>query len=216
MGCRRGTFGEVMQPVTLCPKSYTVILRPTVEASRKVIHHCQCEHIWCLDESGSKCPRCNNHSLEVIEADLRAINREMYLPAVKRKREEDISPTDENTLSCGESVLLGPVFRNVQNNTATKDLGLSQHRLNSLYHPLISLGPLDQCILAILWELAETPSSLSTVPLFNWGSEGKLENLVLLLRSAALYQAKLENVTKPKTLYNHKAIMADQNRIPIN
>lgn len=56
-----------------------------------------------------------------------------------------------------------------------------------------TLTPLNECILAIAWEFNEDPSGLFFDVLQHVG-HSSLETFVISLRSAAVYQAKLESV----------------------
>lgn len=61
------------------------------------------------------------------------------------------------------------------------------------------MGPLDRCILTIVWEMVESPEHLLNVSFFKTETELALEKLVVLLRTAALYQAKLDTVSMVNT-----------------
>ncbi|KAF7930019.1 uncharacterized protein EAE97_009616 [Botrytis byssoidea] len=58
--------------------------------------------------------------------------------------------------------------------------------------PMPSLIAFDQCSMAIVWEIVEDSSHFLSLPTICSSSERPLDDLVILLRSASIYQAKLE------------------------
>jgi hypothetical protein len=213
-----------MQAITLCPGPRWVDSVPGASKSAIISNQTspgliccrRCEHHWRQDENEVTCPRCEDNSTETIRR-LGPLSKGFCLNTVMKRREEDI--VSEKVLGGDKDTRIGPILRTLKSNSLVEDLGLSPCS-RSPHYSLTSLVPLDQCILAIIWEIAEDPTHLSSLSIFNRGSEETraLENLVILLRSAALYQAKLETVRSPidMTFLPAKRTMADQNRIRTN
>lgn len=202
VGCQRGTLSEVMEPVVLCPKqlpstpAFNLATAFLAEQASQSISHCvPCEHFWCREERGYKCPKCGNHAAGSFKVGpLEQV--ELSLDTIKRRREEDIlqvlGASDE------EKIFLGPALPKLRKHDTIEDLGLTDH-ITSPHHALITMGPLDRCILTIVWELVESPEHLLNVSFFKTETELALEKLVVLLRTAALYQAKLDTVSMVNT-----------------
>jgi hypothetical protein len=100
---------------------------------------------------------------------------------------------ERDTIDDNDTAPLHAILQNLRSNVLLGDLGLS-HLSESSNYSLTTLSPLEQCILAIIWEITEDKSHLSRLSLLNGSSEGLLENTVIVLRAAAVYQAKLEPV----------------------
>lgn len=85
-----------------------------------------------------------------------------------------VSPLDE------ESIRIRDLFqRQITNSTYWINTNIGSSILN----------PLNECILAVVWEVLHTPTSRSML-----GKEADVESLAQLLPSAAVYQAKLDSV----------------------
>jgi hypothetical protein len=54
----------------------------------------------------------------------------------------------------------------------------------------IPLVPLNECLLGIVWEFLDRPSNCTIL-----NADGTLQSFMPLLRSAVLYQAKIETVS---------------------
>lgn len=81
-------------------------------------------------------------------------------------------------------------------------LGLTVPLYSSIRVPKFSspaLAPLNECILAIAWEFGSQLSAPRSLEILGNKS---LESLITLLRSAAIYQAKLESVRHPRPFKN--------------
>ncbi|KAF7876303.1 hypothetical protein EAF04_001399 [Stromatinia cepivora] len=112
-----------------------------------------------------------------------------------RRRQDDIINVNE----AGNVVTeFSSAFRLLRQNAFLENLGQAFRPISSsrVYLPnRLSMPPLialDDCIMAIVWEIIEDPSNLPALSTFDHSVERPLENLVILLRSAAVYQAKLE------------------------
>jgi hypothetical protein len=116
-----------------------------------------------------------------------------FLDTAIARRREDIA--NEIALSGDRTTIMGPVLHSLKIYSIVEDLGLSRCLTPTSPHSsLTSLIPLDQCILAIIWEFLDQPDTLSTLSLFDGQSNSALPNFVVLMRSAAVYQARLEDV----------------------
>jgi hypothetical protein len=81
-------------------------------------------------------------------------------------------------------------------------LGLTPLVYSSIREPEVcppALIPLNECILAIAWEFDDQASACN---LFEVLGHQSLDSLIILLRSAALYQAQLESVRPMATLFD--------------
>ena len=183
-----------MQPVALCIRAnmkgvFWEVSRPA-QRSQNIVLCRHCRHCCYQTEHGIPCPRCKNCDSEIL-APLGLESKDTILSNAIKRRENDIryettSPGDEKTR-------LGRVLQTLRTNALIGDLGLS-HNIGSQHYSLPTLVPLDQCILAIIWEFLENPSHLSEFPSSERRLTGLLQNVVVLLRSAALHQARLEFV----------------------
>ena len=84
----------------------------------------------------------------------------------------------------------------------------SDKRISSLDHRSQEmLIPLDECILAILWEVFDCPLSQNII--------GNIGDALVLMRAAALYQAKTGTVSHPLTypLQNRRQLRASQDQL---
>jgi hypothetical protein len=194
-----------MQPVNMCPRSYAKDPAINTKAVNRELHHSsvyhQCKHQW--NRSGDiECPRCTSEAAEDADhlaEDTGQLGQFFLDEAIERRRDEI---TKECTLGSDQITVLGRVLRIVNSHSLVADLGHSD-RPTSLHYALTPLIPLDQCIMAIIWELLDQPGSGSILSLFDGQletSEIALPNFAILLRSAALYQAKLESVSFPIVL----------------
>lgn len=181
----------------MCPRSYigqttTTEAESAAQASGDLVdnsgesprykHQCN---------KGTDCSQCRIGSEIDPHQDSDAIGLRLCVDTAIQRRDEDIK--NESALQGNESTALGSLFQNMKGNPMTEYLGLS-YDPGSPYHALTSLVPLDQCILAIMWEILEQPLHSSILPLPNVESETRLTKFAVLLRSAALYQARLESV----------------------
>ncbi|KAF4630709.1 hypothetical protein G7Y89_g7426 [Cudoniella acicularis] len=81
-------------------------------------------------------------------------------------------------------------------------LGLTVPLYSSIRSPKFfppGLTPLNECILAIAWELNNQSSACDVLEIFG---NSTLESFITLLRSGAIYQAKLERVRPTSPLQN--------------
>lgn len=129
------------------------------------------------------------------------------------RRREDVAK--EIVLGRDQNTMFGQVVLSLNRNPLVADLGLTD-RPSSVHHGLTALIPLDECILAIVWELLDQPEYHSILSLFDGSSETALPNFAILLRSAALYQAKLESVCIPTATCTPARAEAHSERIHIN
>jgi hypothetical protein len=207
-----------MQWISLCPKVLPSLwtpdnLIPKTQTLWNVRRCSQCDYPF---TDRPTCPRCDTQLTETM-GPLGPDTKRRCLDMVLQRRDRDIS--DEYLIGGDKMTLLGQTLKNLEHNMLTRDIGKS-HKAISPHYLLTPLVPLDQCILAIVWELIEDQSSstlgtLLTTP-FNRSAYAPLEFLVVVLRSAAIYQAKLETVwSQILTLFfNNKT--ADHDRIRIN
>jgi hypothetical protein len=113
-----------------------------------------------------------------------AVNANKCLEAALDRRERDL--TSLGAIAAGHVT---------ENNTFTDDMKiliefLPGSRYSPLKHSLpAALTPLNECVLAIVWELQWNSTSRSIL------KEKTLEDLVTLLRSAAKFQADTETVS---------------------
>lgn len=187
-----------MEPVNLCPRPQVEYPAPETESKTYALDDLstahQCKHQpYQTDRDGTECRLCRRKAPESRDA-LEIDAEQLFFDGTLMRREKDI--TNENSLGGDQATLLGPLLLTLRSHSLVQDLGLS-HRPTSAYHTLTSLIPLDKCILDIIWEVLDQSSNLSKLSLFDRGWEGSLENFVVLLRSAALYQAGLESVSPP-------------------
>jgi hypothetical protein len=91
------------------------------------------------------------------------------------------------------SARLGGFLRTLSRPPLVEYLGLSDDPMSHFFNP-VSLECLDGCILIIVWELLQQPTSLSTLALFDWEPEQALFNFAVLMRSAALYRMQHDQV----------------------
>jgi hypothetical protein len=198
VGCKRGTLRDETQAVNIYPRSYIEDLAietiPDNQASIHLDGSYLCKHQWCQGEYVTECPQCNEEPSEPHvhhDADMSGLGRTCIDRAAQR-RDEDIA--NESALQGDPATPLGSLLLTLKGTSIVEDLGLS-YRPTSPDSALTSLVPLDQCILAITWEILDQPSHLSILSLFNEEVGIRLTSFVVLLRSAALYQAKLESVS---------------------
>lgn len=113
-----------------------------------------------------------------------------YVDASVERRKKYLEK--EYPFSINGSPAWSPVYRYLREH---EELLPSQQLLLILeHHDLTSLKPLDECILAILWEFLDQPERVSCLSHFDGASAPALANFAVLLRSAAVYQARLEDV----------------------
>ncbi|KAF7860494.1 uncharacterized protein EAF02_010728 [Botrytis sinoallii] len=170
IGCKRGTLSEEMESIDLCPKSYSQPMPSGID-----ILCLQCQRHWCQSSNSheSRYPKCQIIDAKVIGPFISDLKND-YVEEAARRRKKDIAKY---------------VFREYW---AT----FSPLSLAGTYFPnqasMPSLIALDQCTMAIVWEIVEDSSHLQSLPTFLNPPERPLDDLVILLRSASIYQAKLE------------------------
>ncbi|TGO51188.1 hypothetical protein BOTNAR_0365g00050 [Botryotinia narcissicola] len=191
IGCKRGTLPEEMESIDLCPKSYSHPMPSGID-----VLCLQCQRHWCHSSNSHerRCSRCQRIDAKVIgpfTSDL----KNNYIEEAARRRKKDIVSLTEGEDTITELSLAIAVLR--------QNLSLENFRrpfrplsLSGTYFPnqasIPSLIALDQCTMAIVWEIVEDSSHLLSLPTFCNSSERPLDDLVILLRSASIYQAKLE------------------------
>ncbi|TGO49828.1 hypothetical protein BCON_0199g00200 [Botryotinia convoluta] len=191
IGCKRGTLSEEMESIDLCPKSYSQPMPSGID-----ILCLQCRRHWCQSSNPheSRCPRCQIIDAKVIgpfTSDLKNI----YVEEAARRRKKDIVSFTEGEDKITELSLAIAALRQ---NISLENFGRPSRPLSlaGTYFPnqasMPSLIALDQCIMAIVWEIVEDSSHLQSLSTFCNSSERPLDDLVILLRSASIYQAKLE------------------------
>ncbi|TGO31682.1 hypothetical protein BHYA_0437g00030 [Botrytis hyacinthi] len=118
-----------------------------------------------------------------------------YVEEAARRRKKDIVSFTEGEDTTTELSLAIAALRQ---NMSLENFGRPSRPLSlaGTYFPnqssIPSLIALDQCTMPIVWEIVEDSSHLQSLPTFCNSSERPLDDLVILLRSASIYQAKLE------------------------
>jgi hypothetical protein len=207
VGCKRGSLGEEMEPVDLCPQSQ--IEKPSIQrlSQRNLLnfsggisitdevmltncisHNETSEEDRCRSSlSSTRAHHDSSSETTSLKASENADTEQMgqnFLDKAIERRQKDIS--NEFIFGGNQTTILGRVLRTLKGNPLGEDLGMSQC--------LASLIPLDEYILAIIWELLDQPECLSSLSLFDKQSDTTLTNFAILMRSAAFHQAKLEDV----------------------
>ncbi|KAH6714224.1 hypothetical protein BKA61DRAFT_607420 [Leptodontidium sp. MPI-SDFR-AT-0119] len=155
VGCKRGSFKAAMLPITLCPKATTVVTGSPAQLPDSSTSH---------ETSSQPDVAANTFFRDTMN------RREMALARLVQATE--YSAEDDPILHDME---IRPLLRECLpgNCTPIKQPGLA------------ALNPLNECILAIAWELFDYPFSC-----FDITETGDLGGLVRLLPSVARYQAK--------------------------
>lgn len=184
-----------MESIDLCPKSCSQLVPSGID-----LLCLQCQRHWCQSSNSheSRCPKCQTIDAKVIGPFTSDLKND-YVEEAARRRQKDVdSFTEGKDITTGLSLAIAVLRQNM----SLENFGRPSHlaSLAGTYFPNQSLMPsliaLDQCTMAILWEIVEDSSHLQSLPTFCNSSERPLDDLVILLRSASIYQAKLEPVSK--------------------
>ncbi|THV45470.1 hypothetical protein BGAL_0485g00090 [Botrytis galanthina] len=191
IGCKRGTLSEEMESIDLCPKSCS---QPVPSGIDLLCLQCQCH--WCQSSNSheSRCPKCQTIDANVIGPFTSDLKND-YVEEAARRRQKDVdSFTEWEDITTGLSLAIAALRQNM----SLENFGRPSRpvSLAGLYFPNQSLMPsliaLDQCTMAIVWKIVEDSSHLQSLSTFCNSSERPLDDLVILLRSASIYQAKLD------------------------
>ncbi|TGO69073.1 hypothetical protein BELL_0792g00050 [Botrytis elliptica] len=191
IGCKRGTLSEEMESIDLCPKSYSQPMSSGID-----ILCLRCQRHWCQSSNSheSRCPKCQIIDAKEIGPFTSDLKND-YVEEVARRRKKDIVSFTEGEDTITELSLAIDALRQ---NMSLENFGRPSRPLSlaRTYFPnqasMPSLIALDQCTMAIVWEIVEDSSHLQSLPTFLNPPERPLDDLVILLRSASIYQAKLE------------------------
>lgn len=193
IGCRRGTLPQEMESIDLCPKS---ISQPKSSDIDILCPYCRLNWYQSSNSRESKCSRCERIDAKVIgpfPSDLKILRME---EAAKRRHKDVINVTEMG--EGDDNTKFSSAIATLRKNLLLENLGLPSHFPLSagVYLPksisMPSLIALDQCIIAIIWEITEDSSHIQSLSTFCGSSERPLNDLSVLLRSASIYQAKLE------------------------
>ena len=181
VGCQRGTFKSKILPIHICPQDCTSVPPDSYETHFSTMANDGC----------SMAAKPLETSLvpieDVIEQLLQPkVEPNVFLAESINQRKQYLSRLYQDDESKYER---GTLFHTADIYILFKDCLPGSHY--SLEEPanFVSLTPLKDCILDIVWELSEIPDSPTKVP-------GELESLLRLLPAAARYQAKYESRTE--------------------
>ena len=175
VGCKRGDLKTKMPPITLCPNRGRALRLPRIESFHPLL-----EDPSLRLTTPVRCAL----GLMLIDSPMAQTANEVLQSHIERRDKElrALDPADDTQTHAS---LLA---------SKNLSLGLPTPLYSSLRVPTFSpaaLIPLNECILAIAWEFNDRPTTYIVREVLQNKS---LENLIALLRSAAIYQAKLESV----------------------